>query len=179
MAARKKAKARPRRKAAVKSKAKSKPKRKAAPARKAKPKTPPAGYRVVTPAFRVPGCGRAITFLQEAFGAKVVQRYDGPGGTVAHCELRIGDSLIMCGDCEPDQIWHLSAMIYVKDCDATFQRALAAGATAKEPPADQFYGDRNGRVLDPFGNEWVVATHKEDVSKKEMAKRMAALMGGG
>jgi len=133
---------------------------------------------VVTPAFRGPGCGRAIEFLQQAFGAKIVQRYDAPDGTVAHCELRIGDSLIMCGDCGPDQVWHLSAMIYVKDCDAAYQRALAAGATAKEPPADQFYGDRNGRVIDPFGNEWVVATHKEDVSKKEMAKRMAALMGG-
>jgi PhnB protein len=138
----------------------------------------PSGYRTVTPGFRGPSCAGAIAFLEKAFGAQVKDRYDMPDGTVAHCELRLGDSVVMCGEAPADQAWKMAAMIYVPDADATFARAVSAGAKVVEAPADKFYGDRAGRVLDPFGNEWVIATHVEDVTPVEMEKRMQAMMAG-
>lgn len=146
-------------------------------ATKKKPNAIPAGFHTVTPAFRVVNCAKAIDFMKQAFGAKEKDRYDGPGGQVMHCELMIGDSVIMCGDVGPDMPQPLIAALYVKDADSVFQRALDAGATVKEPMTNKFYGDRSGSVRDPFGNEWSIATHVEDVSPKEMQRRMAE-MGG-
>lgn len=147
--------------------------------RKAKPI--PDGYHVVTAGFRVPGCGRAIEFLEKAFDAKVRARYDGPGGIVLHAEIRIGDSVIMCGDPQPAyaEKFPLIAMLYVKDSDAIYARAVRLGATVVRAIQDQFYGDRSGTVRDSWGNEWTISTHKEDVSPKEMKRRMAAMMQGG
>lgn len=151
--------------------------RKAKPVRRAKPV--PEGYHVVTAGFRVPGCGAAIAFVEQAFGAKVRNRYDGPGGIVYHAELRIGDSVIMCGEPQPGLAdpRPVMAMLYVKDADAIFARAVGLGASVVRPLENQFYGDRSGTVRDPWGNEWIISTHKEDVSPKEMKRRMAALGG--
>jgi PhnB protein len=114
--------------------------------------------------------------MQEVLGAKVKERYDGPDGKVAHCELRIGDTSLMCGEAHPGMnVQPLRACIYVKDCDAVIAKALSRGATVDRPIANQFYGDRSGSVIDKWGNNWTLATHVEDVSKKEMMRRMQAM----
>ena len=137
----------------------------------------PAGYSTVTPGFAAVDCHKAIEFLKSAFGAKVKHLFLGPDQKVMHCELRVGDTVVMCG--EPQGERHsLRAMIYVKNCDAVFHKALASGGTAKGQLTDQFYGDRTGTVVDPCGNEWTIATHIEDVSKKEMDRRMKRMMSG-
>jgi PhnB protein len=116
-----------------------------------------------------------VDWLTSTFGMKIKDVYRMPDGGIAHCELRFGDSLIMCGEAQGAPRT-LAAMFYVKDCDALFAKAVAAGAKVTRPLQDQFYGDRSGTVADPFGNEWTIATHVEDVSKKEMDRRMAAMM---
>lgn len=136
----------------------------------------PAGRHTLTASFAGPGVEREIEFLKAAFGATVKDLYKGDDGKVQHCELKIGDSWVMCGEGMEGQSWNLHASVYVKDCDAVFAKAVAAGATVKEPLTDKFYGDRNGRVVSPFGNEWHIGTHKEDVSPKEMERRIAAFM---
>jgi PhnB protein len=147
----------------------------------------PDGYHSVTPYITVRGAAAALEFYKAAFGAAEVMRFDMPGGGVAHAEIRIGDSIIMLGDEHPE--WGNKSpqalggtpgglCIYVEDCDAVFDRALKAGATVMKPMEDQFYGDRSGTVIDPFGHAWTIATHKEDVSIDEMKARMAALMQG-
>src|SRR5207237_10225536 len=108
----------------------------------------PDGYPRVTPSFAVKGCAQAIDFLERVFGARTRVRYDGPEGAVMHAEVEVGDSLIMCGEGGPKGSWNLHAMIYVEDCDATFARALQAGATATEPLTDKLYGARSGPVTD-------------------------------
>ncbi len=130
----------------------------------------PDGYHSITPYGSLRDCDKAIDFMVRAFGAKERYRMPGPDGKVAHCELQIGDSIIMMGEAhgEPKP---MSLMLYVTDCDATFQRAVDAGAEVTEPVQDKFYGDRNGRLRDPFGNEWYVGTHVEDVSEEEMDRR--------
>ena len=147
----------------------------------------PDGYHAVTPYLIVAGGARAIEFYKAVFGATEVMRLPGPNG-VAHAEIRIGDSVVMLADESPDMGFKspvalggspLSLMLYVADVDATFQRALAAGAVAKRPVQDQFYGDRSGTLEDPFGHIWTVATHVEDVSPQEIEKRLAAIHGGG
>ena len=138
----------------------------------------PKGYHTLTASFAGPEVEKEIEFLKAAFGAKVRDLFHGPDGKVAHCEMQVGDSRVMCGTGMEGQAWTLHASVYVKDCDATFAKAVAAGATVKEPLTDKFYGDRNGRVVSPFGNEWSIGTHKEDVSPKEMERRMAEMMKG-
>jgi PhnB protein len=137
----------------------------------------PEGYRTITPGFIAKNCDKAIDFIKSVFRAEERMRFLGPDGKVAHCELQLGDCVLMCGEAGDH---HAAApqylMVYVPDCDATFKRALDAGAKALDQPTDQFYGDRNGRVKDPFGNEWVIATHIEDVSPEEMEKRAKAAM---
>ena len=145
----------------------------------------PDGYHTVTPYFTVRNAAAALEFYKKAFGAVEVMRFDMPGGGVAHAEIQIGDSKVMLGDENPD-FGNKSPQtlggtpgglcIYVEDCDAVFAKALAAGATVMKPMADQFYGDRSGTVIDPFGHAWTIATHKEDVSLDEMKARMAAMM---
>ncbi len=135
----------------------------------------PARYSSVIPSFRVKNCKGAIEFLQKVFGAKVTDRYDGSHGEVFHAELRIGNTTLMCGDGQEGDIQTLGACLYVKNCDAVFAKAVSLGAGVKQEISTQFYGDRSGRVVDAWGNEWVIATHVEDVSRKEMQRRMAAL----
>ncbi|HSB15690.1 MAG TPA: VOC family protein [Bryobacteraceae bacterium] len=135
----------------------------------------PEGYHTVTPYLVVPGAGRLIEFLKEAFKAEEVERMSQPDGTVMHAEVRIGDSIIMMGE-SSDKFPAMPAAIYVyvPDVDAVYKRALAAGAASTMEPANQFYGDRNAGVKDPSGNLWWIATHVEDVPREEMAKRAAA-----
>lgn len=140
----------------------------------------PAGYRTLTPACTLQGAARAIPLYQQVFGAKVRTRIDAPDGSVAHAELELGDSLLMLGEASPEHPAHgAHLMMYVADVDAAFKKAVAAGFTVRQPVDVQFWGDRTGRVEDPFGNEWYLATHVEDVSDEELKRRMAKLFGGG
>jgi PhnB protein len=161
------------------SKRTSKPKARRAAAKPAAKKlyAVPPGTPAVISGFAVAHCDRAVEFLKTVFGAKVKDIMKMPDGSIAHCDLKLGDSRIMCGEpMGPGMSQTLRAMLYVKNVDAVFAKALATGATVKEPLKNQFYGDRTGRVLDPCGNEYIIATHVEDVSKAEMEKRMAAMM---
>ena len=128
----------------------------------------------------LPGGKKLIDFVKHVFDARVEHIYETPNGGVAHAEIRFGDSLVMTGDPSGD---HLippgAAHVYVPDCDAAYARAVARGATSKEAPKDQFYGDRVARVVDPHGNQWSIATHREEVSAEELNRRMEALMKGG
>jgi len=144
----------------------------------------PDGYHSVTPYLIVKGASRAIDFYKNAFGATEIMRFPGPNNTVAHAELRIGDSVIMLADEGPQGLHQspesyggspVSLMIYVPDVDKTFKQALQGGAKETRAVQDQFYGDRSGSLVDPFGHVWTVATHVEDVSAEEMKRRMEAL----
>ncbi|MFO0796922.1 MAG: VOC family protein [Gemmataceae bacterium] len=145
----------------------------------------PDGYHSITPYLIVRGGAKALDFYKEAFGAVEVLRLPMPDGSIAHAEIKIGDSIIMLG--EENEAWGSKSpallggtptglMIYVPDCDAVFNRAVAAGATVAKPLTDQFYGDRSGTVIDPFGHQWTVGTHVEDVEPAELQKRMDAMM---
>jgi uncharacterized glyoxalase superfamily protein PhnB len=156
-----------------------------APKKRAKVLPIPKGYHVVTPTIVVRGAANAIEFYKKAFGAKELSRMEGPGGKIMHAEIKIGDSIVMLGDefpemgsTSPESVGGTSAslMIYTKDVDALFNQAVAAGGKASMPVSDQFWGDRYGRVKDPFGHDWQLATRKENLSAKEMARRGAAAM---
>lgn len=137
----------------------------------------PDNYHTVTPYLVVPGVARVIDFLKQTFDAKEVVRMAGPGGAVMHAEIKIGDSIVMMGEpMGPQPPMPAQLYVYVKDVDAVYRKALAAGASTVREPADQFYGDRNCTVKDAGGNHWGIATHKEDVSPEEMKQRMAAMM---
>ena len=146
----------------------------------------PDGYHTATPYLVVNGGARAIEFYKQAFGATEVVRMDAPGGKIGHAEVKIGDSHIMLADEYPEMDalspqtiggTPVGLCLYVEDCDAVFKRAISLGAKSLKPLEDQFYGDRSGTILDPFGHKWTVATHKEDVSPEEMKKRAAAMFG--
>jgi PhnB protein len=147
----------------------------------------PEGYHTITPYLAVHDGEAAIEFYKKAFGATELMRMPGPGGKgVGHAELLIGDSHLMLADeyadlkfFGPKTLGGSAVMLhlYVDDCDAWYDRALKAGATAKRPMADQFYGDRGGSVADPFGYEWWLSTHKEDLTPEEMEKRAKAHAG--
>ncbi|HSW51484.1 MAG TPA: VOC family protein [Bryobacteraceae bacterium] len=142
----------------------------------------PKGFHSITPHMIVKGAAAYIDFLKRAFGAVEDGRMPGPGGRIMHAQVQIGDSKLMFGDHFPEfggpayaegrfpVVLHL----YVPDADKTFAQALAAGCTATMPLADQFWGDRYGHVVDPFGFTWAIATHKEDLTPEEMQKRQAA-----
>jgi PhnB protein len=142
----------------------------------------PAGYHSVTPYLMVRDAQRAIAFYAQAFGARELMRFPMPDGKIGHAELMIGDSHVMLAD-ESDGFVGpqtpggagVSLMLYVDDVDATFARALAAGASERRAVADQFYGDRNGTLVDPFGHVWTVATHVDDVSVDEAKRRLASM----
>ena len=144
----------------------------------------PDGFHTVTPHLAVRDAAKALAFYAKAFGAEERYRMPGPGGVVMHAEVQIGDSIVMLGEENPEMGSSspqtiggspLSLMLYVKDVDASFARAAGAGCKVKMPPTDMFWGDRYGKLEDPFGHLWALATHKEDVSPEEMAKRMAAM----
>ena len=144
----------------------------------------PDNYPRVTPYLCIKGAAQAIDFYKKAFGATERMRMGAPGGTIGHAEIDIGGALIMLADEYPD-IGFLSPQtiggspvvihMYVADVDAFCKRAVDAGATVVKPVADQFYGDRNGTLRDPYGHVWSVATHIEDLTPEEMKKRGDAL----
>jgi PhnB protein len=145
----------------------------------------PQGYHNVTPYLIVDGAAEAIRFYGQAFGAEEVLRMP-MGDRIAHAEIKIGDSHVMLSDEWPDMGLlgpkarggaTASLMIYLEDVDAAWDRAISAGCTAERPPEDQFWGDRMGTLVDPFGHRWSLATHIEDVSDDEMQRRMAASFG--
>ena len=148
----------------------------------------PDGYHAVTPYLIVEGAARALAFYKDVFGATEHMRMAGPSGRVAHAEMRIGDSVVMLADEVPDMGYRgpkgyggsaVSLMVYVDDVDATFQRALAAGAIERRAVQNQFYGDRSGTLEDPFGHTWTVSTHIEDLTPDEMIQRAEQAMKQG
>ena len=147
----------------------------------------PDGYPRVTPYLHVDGASKAIEFYRTVFGAKERMRLAAPGGRIGHAELEIGNSMIMLADEHPEMNIRgpksvggtpVTVLVYVEDVDRAFERALKAGAKELRPVQNQFYGDRSGQFEDPFGHQWNVATHVEDVPPDEMAKRAAKTMGG-
>jgi PhnB protein len=151
-----------------------------------KPNPIPDSYRRVTPCLIVQEAAKAIDFYADVFGATERMRFPGPGGSVAHAEIQIGDSVVIIEGESP----HLETkappsdglagspvfqFIYVEDVDAVVARAVELGATLKRAPQDQFYGDRDGFIIDPFGHGWTIASHVEDVEPEEMMRRMAEL----
>jgi PhnB protein len=137
----------------------------------------PEGYHTVTPYLVVQGVPALIDFLKQAFDAQEIMRIPRPDGAIMHAEVRIGDSAVMMGEAMGEfQPMPGSIHLYVNDADATYQRALQAGATSIMEPADQFYGDRSAGVVDPVGNRWWIATHQEDVPPEELARRAEAFM---
>ena len=141
----------------------------------------PKGYHSVTPYLTVNDAARALEFYKRAFGAREVLRMDGPDGKIGHAEIKIGDSIVMLGDEMPGMSNRSpqslggttgGVMLYVENADTVFDQAVSAGAQVESPLADMFWGDRYGRLKDPFGHSWSVATHIEDVAPAEMSKRM-------
>src|SRR5437762_1483924 len=127
---------------------------------------------------------RAIDFYQNVFGAKLRMKLDGPGGRIGHAELEIGNGLIMLADEHPEMGalapttiggTPVGLHVYLEDVDAVAKKAIAAGATLKRPVENQFYGDRLGSIIDPFGHLWHISTHVEDVSPEEIGRRAAAM----
>jgi uncharacterized glyoxalase superfamily protein PhnB len=134
----------------------------------------PEGYHTITPYFSVRDAAALIDFLKHAFDAGEVEKLSTPDGTVMHAQLKIGDSNIMIGQVPKDSDHKLMpAMLYmyVGDADAVYRKAMQAGAKSVMEPTDQFYGDRSGAVEDPSGNQWWIATRKEDLSSEELLKR--------
>ena len=149
----------------------------------------PEGFHTLTPTLIVSGAAAAIEFYTRAFGAVELFRMSSPDGQqVWHAEIQIGDSRLMLSDEMPEMCDIRSPQalggspvgihLYVEDVDAAVSRAVDAGATVTMPPMDMFWGDRFGTVTDPFGHRWSIATHVEDVSEEEIARR-AATQGCG
>jgi PhnB protein len=145
----------------------------------------PDGYHTVTPYLVVKGAAAAIEFYKKAFSAQELFCMAGPEGRVMHAEIQVGDSRVMLSDECPEASTRspqslggspVGLCLYVKDVDALSKQAIAAGAKVLRPIADQFYGDRSCTVTDPYGHQWTIATHKEDVPPEEMRRRAEAFM---
>jgi PhnB protein len=145
----------------------------------------PDGYTTATPYLIIKDAASAIEFYKQAFGATELMRFADPSGKIGHAEIKIGNSPIMLADEFPEMGVRgpqsfggtpVSILLYVEDVDARFRQAIAAGANETRPVKDQFYGDRSGTLVDPFGHVWTLATHKEDVSLEEVNKRFEAFM---
>jgi PhnB protein len=154
-----------------------------------KPKPIPDRYRRVTPALVVNGGSEALNFYVDVFGATERMRTPGPGGTIVHAEIEIGDSVIIVEDASPYMGTKAPPpggldgtptflFIYVENVDAVIEQAVKRGSTLRRAAQDQFYGDRDAFIVDPFGHGWTVATHVEDVAPDEMMRRMAAVQQG-
>lgn len=146
----------------------------------------PEGYHSVTPYLYLSDAARAIEFYKSVFGATEIMRMDAPGGKIGHAEIKIGDSHVMLADECPDMDARspqscggspVGLLLYIENVDAVAEQAVAAGAKLLSPLEDKFYGDRMGKIEDPFGHIWAIATHTEDVSPEEMQKRAAASCG--
>lgn len=145
----------------------------------------PDGYHSVTPYLILSNAAQGLEFYKRAFGATEFMRLDGPAGKIMHAEIRVGDSAVMLADENPEMNalspktlkgTPVSLMIYVEDVDARYDKAIAAGATVRRAVQDQFYGDRSGTLVDPFGHVWTIATHKEDLTPEEFRQRVDAMM---
>jgi PhnB protein len=159
------------------------------PAGKVKPI--PEGYHTATPYLVLNNASQAIDFYKKAFGAQEIMRMPGPGGKIMHAEIKIGTSPIMLADENPQMNARspktiggspISIYLYVENCDEIVKRAVDSGAKLVRPVENQFYGDRSGGVEDPFGYQWYIATHVEDVSPEELKKRAEQMhkhAGGG
>jgi uncharacterized glyoxalase superfamily protein PhnB len=145
----------------------------------------PEGFRTVTPHLIIRDAAKAMAFYKAAFGAEEICRMPGPDGKVMHAEVRIGDSIVMLADEFPQ--WNcqgpqarggttVSLHVYVQNADAAFAKAVAAGATVMMPLENMFWGDRYGKLVDPFGHEWAIAQHVEDMTPEEMSRRGAEFM---
>ena len=148
----------------------------------------PEGFHTLTPHLVVVDAAAAIEFYKRAFGGKERMRMPGPGGKLMHAEIQIGDSIFMLNDEFPEMGARspislggspVTLMLYVPNVDQSFAQAVSAGATAVMPVADQFWGDRYGMVKDPFGHQWAIATHKEDLTPAQIAERHAAAFAAG
>lgn len=141
----------------------------------------PAGHHNITPGFAVTGASKVIAFLERAFGGKVVDKYEGPGGVVFHAEVRLGDSVVMLGDASIEQghpVMPAMLSYYVDsgaEVDATYEKALANGAKSLRAPENQFYGYRSATVEDVGGNRWTICAVVEELTKAEIEKRMASM----
>ena len=154
---------------------------------KAAPKTVqpiPAGYPAITPYLRVRSATHALEFYKKAFGAREKSRMAGPDGRVMHAEMQVFNTVVMLSDEFPDRGAlspeslkgsPVGLFVYTRDVDGAIARAVAAGATVTMPAQDMFWGDRFGTIRDPFGHDWQLATHKEDVAPKEMQRRFLAM----
>jgi PhnB protein len=156
---------------------------------KTKPNPIPDRYRRVTPSLIVRGGEKALGFYARVFGATERMRFPGPDGTIAHAEIQIGDSVVMVEDEAPQRGTKAPPtagvagspfflFIYVESVDKVVARAVELGATLVRAPENQFYGDRDSYIIDPFGHGWVIATHVEDLGPEEMSRRLAELQGG-
>jgi PhnB protein len=141
----------------------------------------PDRFHTVTPHLVIDGAGKAIDFYKKAFGAEEIRRMPGPGGKVMHAEIMIGDSMVMLCDEFPDYgslgpkgSSPVTIHLYVADVDKLYERAVAAGAKAVMPPMDAMWGDRYGKLTDPFDHNWSLATHKEDLTPQQIGERMKA-----
>ena len=149
----------------------------------------PAGYKGITPYLTVRGADKAVEFYKKAFAARETpNRLSTPDGKIMHTEMKMFDQMVMLSDEIPDQgrvSPHslsgsaVSLTVYSRNVDAAMARAVAAGATVKMAAEDMFWGDRLGSVVDPFGHIWHIATHKTDVSSREMQKRWQAVLAQG
>ncbi|MHC4851970.1 MAG: VOC family protein [Planctomycetota bacterium] len=145
----------------------------------------PDGFHTVTPYLLIDGAAEAIEFYKKAFSAEVTLSMPSPEGKVMHAEIRVGDSPIMLGEApenaaSPNTLGGTPVLIhlYVPDVDTVFMQAVAAGADIVTPVTDQFYGDRNGHLVDPFGHHWTISTHTEDLTDEEINERASKLYGG-
>ena len=156
----------------------------------AKPRPIPDRYRRVTPALVVDGAARALEFYVAVFGATERLRLAGPDGAIAHAEIEIGDAVLIVEDPSPYMGTQAPPpgglhgtptflYVYVEDVDAVIERAAELGATVKRAPQDQFYGDRDGFIVDPFGHGWTIASHVADVAPDEIMRRMGEFAEAG
>ena len=149
-----------------------------------RPRHIPEGFQAISPALVINDASRAIEFYEKVFGAKQRMRLMGPAGKIVHAELVIGDAVFSVADEFPAWGNHgptltgdspVRIVLFVEDVDEVAKRAVAAGARMLIAVSDQFYGDRSGRLMDPFGHVWIISSHKEDVTPSEMRRRMEAI----